>query len=378
MIRAKTAQRKNWNERLQEQGLVYNDLPDGSSYWTEGVYYRFTREETTEIEITTGALWELCLDTVQKILDNRWLYRLKIPDWVHPLIERSWEEEPPSIYGRFDLICDGKKPPKLLEFNADTPTSLFESAIIQWEWMEDVLPGYSQSNYLHEALIEKWKELKKYLKGDTLHLACVDYPEDIITISYIQDTANQAGLNTVALNISDISWDNKSQIFVDKEYKPIKNLFKLYPWEWLVLEEFGQYIPLVEKKMFWIEPIWKMVLANKAFLAILWELNKNHPNLLETYIDDPCGLTSYVKKPVLSREGANIKIVKDGHVIEETSGDYGAEGYIYQQYAEIPDFDGWHPVIGSWLIDGYASGIGIRETNSRITTNTSNYVPHVY
>ena len=46
----------------------------------------------------------------------------------------AWEAEPPSVYGRFDLRYGGEWPPKLLEFNADTPTGLVESAVTQWNW----------------------------------------------------------------------------------------------------------------------------------------------------------------------------------------------------------------------------------------------------
>jgi glutathionylspermidine synthase len=36
------------------------------------------------------------------------------------------------LYGRFDLAYRGDGPPKLLEYNADTPTALFEAAVVQW------------------------------------------------------------------------------------------------------------------------------------------------------------------------------------------------------------------------------------------------------
>ena len=48
-------------------------------------------------------------------------------------IAASWKRRDASLYGRFDLRYDGQGPAKLLEYNADTPTSLFETAVFQWE-----------------------------------------------------------------------------------------------------------------------------------------------------------------------------------------------------------------------------------------------------
>ena len=46
--------------------------------------------------------------------------------------------------------------------------------------------------------------------------------------------------------------------------------------------------------------------------------------------------------------------------------------------APLPDFDGHHPVIGSWVIANQAAGIGIREDTSPITGNNSRFVPHYF
>ena len=126
--------------------------------------------------------------------------------------------------------------------------------------------------------------------------------------------------------------------------------------------------------MDWIEPIWKMLLSNKALLAVMFELEPDHPNLLPTYLDGSRGLFSYVKKPRLSREGANVMVV-DGVRSDQEDGEYGAEGYVYQSIAPLTSE---RAVLGSWLIDGVPAGMGIREPQAgrRITTNMSRFVPH--
>ena len=118
-----------------------------------------------------------------------------------------------------------------------------------------------------------------------------------------------------------------------------------------------------------------MVLSNKGILAILWELFPRHQNLLPTFRAAPAG-SPYVMKPLFGREGDNISVVR-GEQRSVTDGVYGAEGFVYQEYFELPEFDGQHPVVGSWVIDQEAAGVGIRESEGPVTRNESPFVPHV-
>jgi len=186
----------------------------------------------------------------------------------------------------------------------------------------------------------------------------------------------QAGIDTRFVFIEDIGWNAQTQFFVDIDNSPIKNLFKLYPWEWLMNDEFGKNILLDTCEALFIEPAWKMILSNKAILPQLWELFPRHPNLLPAFFSSD-QLTNYVKKPLLSREGANIDIVVDRDVICHTDGDYGEEGYIYQELFSLPDFSNNYPLIGSWVIGEQPAGIVIRESNTLITDNVSRFIPHL-
>jgi len=186
----------------------------------------------------------------------------------------------------------------------------------------------------------------------------------------------QAGLETKLIFVEDIGWDSKNNYFVDLENLVIKNIFKLYPWEWLANDEFGKHIPIDSKPAYWIEPAWKMILSNKAILPILWQLFPRNKYLLPAYFEEG-KLENYVKKPVLSREGANIEIISNSITVEKTEGEYGEGGFIYQELFALPDFNGNHPLIGSWVIGQQAAGIGIRESSGLITNNTSRFVPHL-
>jgi glutathionylspermidine synthase len=176
--------------------------------------------------------------------------------------------------------------------------------------------------------------------------------------------------------VEEIGYDPSHHTFIDLEDREIRYLFKLYPWEWMLAEDFGQYLPDSSTQFF--EPPWKLVLSNKGILPILWEMHPGHPNLLPCGFEPPLNGCSFVKKPLYSREGANVTVVHNGNVITLTEGSYGQEGFIYQEFSDLPAFEGQHAVIGSWVISGEAAGIGIREDRNTIIQNRSRFVPHYF
>ncbi len=376
MIREKIIPRTDWQQQVENLGFSFHTL-NGIAYWDESASYKFSSDEIEVLEKASAGVYSLCLKAVQHVIDNNLFHLFRIPDAFIDLIKQSWAEKFPSVYGRFDFCWNGNlsEPPKMLEFNADTPTSLFEASIVQWQWQKALHPDADQFNSIHEKLIEQWKRTKKKLQNETLYFSCLDeFPEDYVTVSYLQDCASEAGLETEYIPVHEIGWNGAG--FTDNFENRIHGIFKLYPWEWLVNEEFGAH--LHDSDTIWIEPAWKMLLSNKAILAILWELFPNHPNLLECYFDTPKTLKSFAAKPLLSREGANIKIVENDELLEETAGDYGEEGFIFQQLCKLPEFDGNFAVIGSWMIGGKPAGMGIRESSTLVTSNTSRFLPHYF
>lgn len=378
MRRESRSPRPDSREKIEHLGLTFHTLDD-QIYWNESAAYRFEADEIDVLESTTNELHGMCLAAVEKVVQTRDFSKLAIPEAAHDPICRMWDLDPPAIYGRFDLSYDGQNPPKLLEYNADTPTSLLEAAVIQWHWLQEVKPEADQFNSIWEGLVSKWQSLMNegYLDSGLVHFGCMDAMEDLMTTAVLMDTATEAGLEVKLMQMPDIGWNFEDGCFVDKELQPIQTLFKLYPWEWLLTDKFGSLALQSCGKLQWIEPIWKMVLSNKAILAILWEMYPDHPNLLPAYLDGPHDMTVYVKKPFLGREGANVSIIQ-GNESVETPGPYGDGQYVYQRYAPLPCFDGNHAVIGSWVIDGEARGIGVRESNGPITEDHARFVPHYF
>lgn len=374
MKRITTTTRNNWQAEVEKLGFGFHTT--NVPYWDESVYYSFSMDEVLQIEKATAELWDLCLGAVQHVMDNNLYSQFGIPEEYVKYIEKSWTEDHPSIYGRFDF-CYKNGQLKLLEFNADTPTSLYEAGIVQWFWLQDFDKSKDQFNSIHEKLIAYWKYLGTYLQPGTLHFTCLkETLEDLTNTEYMRDCAMQADLETKLVFIDDIGWDSDLKIFRDLEDKPIKNIFKLYPWEWLLNDEFGKHILEDTNRALWVEPSWKMILSNKAILPILWELYPDCPYILPSYFESG-KLLNYVKKPILSREGANIEIVQNNTTLQKTEGQYGKEGYIYQELFTLPEFDGNYPVIGSWVIGQEPAGMGIREANGLVTNNTSRFVPHL-
>ena len=379
MRRIECSPRAGWQLSVEEAGLLWHsgDRP----YWNESAFYEFTAQEIELLESATNELAEMALAAAQRIIDTKSYAKLGIPENAVALIEDSWTAEPPSLYGRFDLAYDGVHPPKMLEYNADTPTSLLEAAVVQWYWLQDVFPAADQFNSIHERLIARWKELAPYLPGRRVDFCSMDDLEDGMTVTYLMDTARQAGLAASIFPIDEIGWDGER--FVGPDARPLEAVFKLYPWEWMVREEFAEH--LVKARTMWIEPAWKMLLSNKGILPVLWEMYPGHPNLLGARFDSPGEMSSWVRKPLLGREGANITLHHMGHDAGrdvETGGEYGEGGFVYQELAPLRQFQGRFPVIGSWLIGegdrAAAGGIGVRESESPIITNTSHFVPHLF
>ncbi len=377
MDRISIKPRKGWQETVESQGLSFHTI-EGKPYWHESAFYRLSAREVDELDDAANEIQARCLDAVEEIVGKGLWERLAIPKAAIPVIERSWKRKDFSLYGRFDFSWNALRgePPKLLEYNADTPTSVLEASAIQWFWLKDNFKDGDQFNSIHERLVDAWR---KFAQGRScaVHFASLkEMPEDEQTVLYLRDTCHQAGLSQSQAFIEDIGWNSETKRFVDLQNNPIEALFKLYPWEWMWTDEFAKHLP--SESCLMIEPAWKMLLSNKGLLPILWKLFPKHPNLLPAYFKDemPKGMDDYVLKPLLSREGANVSIVASGKTLLENGGDYGKEGFIVQKRAKIPEFDGYHPVFGAWIVDGQSAGLGIREDRSLITGNDSLFTPH--
>ena len=383
MRRVDLPEREEWREKAKALGFGFHEMY-GEPYWLDGAAYLFTLDEVeARIEDPSAAIHEMCMDLVEEVVeDPDMLARLAIPSGHHDLVRRSWKEGDRHLYGRFDFAYDGTGPAKLLEYNADTPTSIFEAAYFQHDWMLDRtrdgwLPeNADQYNLLQESLVEAFAT---FSQDRIFHFACaMDNEEDRGTATYLMDCAVQAGHAVDMLDMRDIGIAPDGA-FTDKQDRVIDRCFKLYPWEDMLRERFAPHlVPGV-----FVEPAWKAVISNKGMLPLLWERHEGHENLLPAYFaDDPRGneLERAVSKPFHSREGENVVILEAGRTVEESPGDYGESPRIVQAFAPLHEAQTAnapvHAVVGSWMVGDRACGMGMREDATRITRDLSCFVPH--
>lgn len=372
--------RPDWRETAERLGFRFADMY-GQAYWDETAYFSFTlRQVEDDLEDPTRELHAMCLELAERASrDDRLLGQLGIPAHVHDYVADSWRRRETSLYGRFDLAYDGTGPAKMLEYNADTPTGLYEAACFQWVWLEDcvrmgTLPADAdQFNSIHERLIDRFRSFRKdsifHFAGDVTSI------EDSGTLDYLMDCASQAGHLGRAIGIEQVGIDALGR-FTDLSDRVIDRMFKLHPWEWVF--ETDVSAALVKSGCKFVEPGWKAMLSTKAILPILWEMFPGHPNLLPAYFGaDPRSgeMKDHVRKPIFSREGANITLVV-GDEVHSSDGMYDDCPVVVQQATRLFSSEHGHAVIGSWIVGEDPVGIGIREDSNPITQDLSRFVPH--
>ncbi|TRW96028.1 glutathionylspermidine synthase family protein [Paracoccus sp. M683] len=401
MERRDLPERPDWRAEAERLGFTFADM-HGAPYWDETSAYAFSLAEIEDrIEDPSTDLHALCREAVDLIVsDESLMSRMGIPRAHWDLVANSWRAGEPELYGRMDLAYDGEGPAVLLEYNADTPTSLYESASFQWLWLEQQMaagvlpPDADQFNGIHEALVERWGQIAA--PETDIHFAAMkDMPEDYATVEALAWSAREAGMGAHYTDLESIGLTDKGQ-FADSEDRVIGTLFKLYPWEDLFRDSFADHVASSGLRL--IEPAWKALVSNKAILPVLWQIAPGHPNLLPAFfLDDVAdslagrGLSrvpgfnavadrlarGHVIKPIFSREGASVRIVENGRETE-TAPDhsYDDQPMIVQEYRALPVMGGFRPIIGAWIVGQTCVGMGVREDQARITQDLSRFKPH--
>lgn len=380
------------NDYLEQIGFVWHTDNDDSSYISDELVV-ISEDEANAYYEATNELYDMFAQTGQHVIDNDLFHELNIPFNLIELIKESWENDVHwHLYSRFDLAggIDGKQI-KLIEFNADTPTSLFETAIIQWAMLKkNGLDESSQFNNLYDALkdnfrriitlesdIEKFDEYYSKLGWKILFSSISSSIEDINTTKLLQHIASEAGFNTDFEFMENVDFSDDG-IFKGDEL--FEFWFKLIPWENIGIEESELALILTEivkeKKAIIFNPAYTLIFQSKAFMKILWDLYPNHPLLLETSFEPLLG-KKQVEKRAFGREGANTKIINaDGSVDIETQGEYEGHKAIYQEFVEFnQDKEGNYYQAGVFYAYE-ACALGFRR-GGKILTNMSKFVGHI-
>jgi glutathionylspermidine synthase len=370
MRRDVVAPRPELKARLKELNLW---PADGSPYYDESAAYVFTEAQVETLYEATAELERMIGVAVDHVIAKKRFAELGIPKNLAKYAAETRKRGDPSIYGRMDLAYDGVNSPKLLEYNADTPTALFEASVLQWEWLKATHPDGDQFNSIHEALIANWSSLRTISNKSRLTLiGMLEEEDDRATIAYMEDVAHQAGWVTVPTDIADLGHDGRG--FVDADGVYVQAMFKLYPWDWMAREDFFDKLVALDTPV--METPWRVIAASKGILPILWELFPDHPNLLPASFTDRADQGPRVSKPMFGREGADVAFHDVSGAPAPVIGDYADQPRITQAYTPLPVFDGWHAVIGSWVIGGEPCGIGVREDRGMVTGVGAKFRPH--
>ncbi len=399
-------QREDMEAKHKEIGFVFADM-DGV-YWDETLAVEFTSEEIEQFEVAATECHEIAMRAVETIMSSdNWkeeLLSIGIPENMLSNIKTSWDKKEPSFYGRFDFAItfnnEGKLVPKCYEYNADTPTSLFEASIVQWNWLND--SGFpDQFNFIHEQLITHIQELKQNKEinlssNGVFYLTSEDSIEDLSTIRYLQEVIQEATLwNTDLIEVNEIALANNHWSFLDARDEnnviPIESIFKLYPWEKFATGPFYEAVNKSQTK--WIEPQWKLVLSSKGLLAKMYELEPDCPWLIPTRLateEEKIILTNgsarfktsepfenFVLKPCLSREGSGVIIYKEQEVIKSKENELNSKQMVIQDFTPSYKTNYGTIMSGVWVVGGVACGLGIR-LDGDITGDLARFLPHFF
>jgi glutathionylspermidine synthase len=379
------------SEFLESIGFYWHTDEDKSPYVADELVV-VTQEEADAYYEATNELYDMFVEAGEYVIENDLLHEIGIPFNLVEVVKQSWENDVHwHLYGRFDLAggVDGKQI-KLIEFNADTPTALFETAIVQWallkaNGMEDRL----QFNNTYEAIKENFKRLV-VMGGDTekfgelydgwkiLFSSVKGSIEDENTTKLLQAAANEAGFGTDFAFADEVEFDGNEGVFKGEEN--FEYWFKLIPWENIGIDEGNLALLLREimenQKAIILNPAYTLMFQSKAFMKILWDLYPNHPLLLECSYE-PLEGKKQVEKRVFGREGANTVILNEqNHVMAEEKGEYENFAPIYQEYVELPTDEKGESYQAGVFYAYEACGLGFRR-GGLILNNYSKFVGHV-
>lgn len=396
MQRIDLPERPNWKESAKKDGFHFHSM-HGAPYWDETSAYRFTAAEIENLICQPATeLHAMCREAAARIAGSEKLMdRLCIPAPHRDFVARSLRDDEPEIFGRFDFIHNGNGPAKMIEYNADTPGALFESSTFQHQWLEEQIDAghlpqdASQLNAIHQALVARFSEI--FSPRTDIHFTSLggheENPEDYLVTERLTWAAREAGMTPHYTELEDIGLTTAGQ-FADAEDRVIRSLFKLYPWEDMLRDEFGAYLATAECRF--LEPPWKALLSNKGILPVLWEMFEGHPNLLPAFFAEDVAAGApivarseealeqgHVAKPIFSRQGSTVEIVENGMLAEQSADqDFDEHPKILQAYHPAPVMGGFRPVLGAWIIGRTCAGLGILEDRGRITQHLSRFKPH--
>lgn len=379
------------DDKLEELGFTWHTDSDGTHYVSDELLLISDAEAKAYYE-AANTLYDMYVEAAEYVIDNDLFFELGIPFNLIDPIKTSWENDVHwHIYGRFDLAggIDGM-PIKLIEFNADTPTGLYESAVLQWALLKhNGLDEARQFNSIYDAIARNFRRLvtlfddpddfEKLYDGWKILFSSVEgNDEEEVTTKLLRQIATDAGFATGFEFLQNVRFDEEG--IYDAQNNPYEYWFKLYPWEDIGTDEpelamlLGSIMQ--NQKAIILNPAYTLLFQSKGMLKILYDLFPDSPYLLETAFEPLTG-KKQVEKRMFGREGANTRILDaNGNVLTETEGPYGNYRPIYQAYTEFPKDRSGNRYQAGIFFAYEACGLGFRR-GGEILDNMSKFVGHM-
>lgn len=379
------------SDKLEAMGFTWHTDADGSRYVNDELV-EISSDEAEAYYEAANELYDMYVEAAGYVIENDLFFELGIPFNLVDAIKKSWENDVHwHLYGRFDLAggIDGK-PIKLLEFNADTPTSLFETALLQWALLKNNdMDENRQFNNVYEAISENFKRLitlfddtelfdERYDGWKILFSSVEGNDEEEATVRLLRQMATDAGFNTGFEYLHNVQFNDDG--IYDAQGNEYEYWFKLFPWEDIASDEPELATTLnkimLNQKAIILNPAYTLLFQSKGMMKILCDLFPDSPYLLKTSFEPLKGIKQ-VEKSVFGREGANVKIMQaDGTTIEKIDGPYDNYRKVYQEYVELPK-DAKGKKYQAGLFFAYeACGLAFRK-GGEIMNNMSKFVGHV-
>jgi glutathionylspermidine synthase len=380
------------NAVFADLGWEYFISPEAADYLTSEVVV-ISEAEREAYYAAGNRLYDLFVEAGERILQRKLLAELGIPSNLHELVRLSWERDHLHLFGRFDLAGGTSGLPlKLLEFNADTPTSLPETAIIQWAQLRaNELDEERQFNFVLEALTEQFRRLREQhptSEAAMLFSALRGAPEDDNNVSVLMEAAREAGFEADFRYIDEVVFSEEEGIFTADElgrnYRQFPFWFKLVPWEYIANDEpeLCRILTRIVQRhqAIVLNPAYTMIFQSKAILKYLWDYFPDEPLLLETSFDEPIGRRDYpfVQKVIFGREGSDVAVYDElGRPVEVREGEYAGQKSVFQAFATLDrDVRGQYYQAGVFF-SYEACGLGFRRGTRRILDNAAQFAGHI-
>lgn len=376
---------------LEEFGFGWHTDSDTTKYIANELVVVSDTEAEAYYE-AVNELYDMYTRAAQHVIDNNLFFDLGIPFNLIEPIKKSWENDVHwHLYGRFDLAGGiGGAPIKLIEFNADTPTSLFETAILQWALLKhNGMDEERQFNNVYQAISDNFRRLvtlfddpedfeKHYDGWKILFSSISGNIEEEQTVRLLQQMAIDAGFETGFEPLGGVKFDDEG--IYDSSEEPYEYWFKLYPWEDIAIEEpelATQLTTIMQnQKAIILNPAYTLLFQSKGMMKILCDLFPDSPYLLQTSFEPLKGV-QHVEKRMFGREGANVRIIDAaGSTLETNDGPYSNFKPIYQEYVEFPKDSQGNSYQAGVFFAYEACGLGFRR-GGKILNNMSKFVGHV-